>query len=140
MTTTRLNQFQGSSATRGRAVVTPNPAATTAGVTLTAKLFRGLADPSRLAILHELRGGACNVGALVAATGLSQPNVSNHLACLLDCGLVTRQQRGRFVLYRSSDKRVDLLLGLAEEVLREVAAGIGACPHYDVSASNEDQP
>ena len=115
---------------------------TTGDPTLPAKLFRGLADPSRLAILRELRAGARNVGALVAATGLSQPNVSNHLACLLDCGLVDRQQRGRYAFYRLSDGRVDLLLALADDLLREVAAGVAACSRYDSPAPSggEDRP
>lgn len=99
---------------------------------LKAKLFRGLADSSRLAILESLRDGPLNVGEVVAATGLSQPNVSNHLACLADCGLVTRSQRGRYAYYELSDPRVGSLLREAEELLAEVARGVYACTHYDV--------
>jgi DNA-binding transcriptional regulator GbsR (MarR family) len=55
---------------------------------LKAKLFRGFADPSRLALLDALRQGERTVTELVAATGLSQPNASAHLACLRECGLV----------------------------------------------------
>jgi len=58
---------------------------------LKAKLFRGLGDPSRLGILETLRTGSMSVGQLVLATGLSQPNVSNHLARLHGCGLVVRE-------------------------------------------------
>ena len=65
---------------------------------LAAKLFRGFADPSRLAILQALRDGPRSVGQLVATTGLSQPNVSNHLACLRDCGLVASERVGRRVV------------------------------------------
>ncbi|MBI2544891.1 MAG: winged helix-turn-helix transcriptional regulator [Candidatus Rokubacteria bacterium] len=61
---------------------------------LQAKLFRGLADPSRLAVLEALRDGPRCVSEVVAATGLSQPNASAHLACLEDCGLVIRDRRG----------------------------------------------
>jgi len=97
---------------------------------LKAKLHRGLADPSRLAILEALRDGPRNVGELVAATGLSQSNVSNHLACLHDCGLVAREPRGKFAFYRLSDPRVEQLLALAEELLADVAAGVFACTRY----------
>lgn len=100
---------------------------------LKAKLHRGLADPSRLAILEALRGGARNVGELVAATGLSQSNASNHLACLQDCGLVAREQRGRYAFYRLSDPRVERLLALAEDLLGEVVTGVAACPRYDAA-------
>ena len=51
---------------------------------LKAKLFRGFADPSRLAILEALRSTPLNVGEIVVATGLSQSNISNHLCCLRD--------------------------------------------------------
>ena len=99
--------------------------------TLKAKLFRGFADPSRLAILEALRAGPSSVGEIVTTTALSQPNVSNHLACLRDCGLVAREQRGRHVYYCLSDARVGLLLGMAEEVLADVAQGVYACNRYD---------
>ena len=97
-------------------------------VELRAKLFRGLSDPSRLAIVEALRDGPRSVGGIVDATGLGQSNVSNHLACLLGCGLVDREQRGRRAIYRLADARVDDLLGLADALLAEVARGVGDCP------------
>lgn len=98
---------------------------------LQAKLFRGLADPSRLAILDVLRAGPLHVGAIVAATGLSQPNVSNHLRCLNECGLVQAEQRGRFVHYRLGDERVGELLRLADGLLGGTACGVEACGRYE---------
>lgn len=92
-----------------------------------AKLCRGLSDPSRLSILEALRSGSRSVGEIVAATGLTQSNVSNHLGCLYDCGLVRRDQEGRFVRYRLSDPRVETLLRLAEELLADAARGVLAC-------------
>lgn len=94
---------------------------------LTARLFRGLADPSRLALMEALQDGESNVGDLVARTGLSQPSVSTHLACLLDCGLVAREQRGRFAFYRLSDPGVSDLLTLARRLLTTVATGVADC-------------
>lgn len=99
--------------------------------TLKAKLFRGFSDPSRLGILECLREGPLTVGEIVSRTGLSQPNVSNHLSCLADCGLVQREPRGRFVFYRLSDERVTQLLVLAEELLTEVARGVYECVRYN---------
>jgi ArsR family transcriptional regulator, cadmium/lead-responsive transcriptional repressor len=111
--------------------------AQTPGLALKAKLFRGFADASRLGILEALRDGPLSVGDLVVETGLSQPNVSNHLSCLYDCGLVAREQQGRFVYYRLSDERVGMLLSLADEVLGDVAAGVYACTRYTASLSEE---
>jgi len=100
-------------------------------IELQAKLFRGFADASRLAILQALRAGPMTVGELVEATGLSQSNVSNHLGCLRDCGLVASEQDGRFVYYELSDKRVGQFLRLADELLAEVARGVYECTRYE---------
>lgn len=97
---------------------------------LKAKLFRGLADPSRLAILEALRGGERTVTELVEATALSQPNASGHLACLRGCGLVTSRQEGRYSYYSLADPRVEAVLGAAEGILADAAAGIYACTRY----------
>lgn len=75
-----------------------------------AKLFRGLGDPSRLAILDALLSDERSVQEIVTQTGLGQPNVSNHLRCLLDCGLVSRRNEGRFVRYRLADSRSKMAL------------------------------
>lgn len=101
-------------------------------VEIQAKLFRGFSDPSRLLILDVLRDGAVTVNEIVEATGLSQPNVSNHLACLRDCGLVASEQQGRFVYYELSDKRVGQLLILADQLLADVAKGVYECTRYNV--------
>ncbi|PWH14513.1 MAG: transcriptional regulator [Anaerolineae bacterium] len=103
---------------------------------LKAKLFRGFSDPSRLAILEALRDGALTVSEIVQATGLTQSNVSNHLGCLRDCGLVTAEQQGRFVRYALSDERVGQLLRLADELLAEVAKGVYECTRYNAKESN----
>ena len=96
-------------------------------LTLQARLFRGLSDYSRLSILEALRARPLTVGEIVAATGLSQPNASNHLRCLSDCGLVASEQRGRVVEYRLSDLRIAQLLSKADEVLAGVAQGLDNC-------------
>jgi DNA-binding transcriptional ArsR family regulator len=104
-----------------------------------AKLMRGFADPSRLSILEALRRGALSVGEIVEETELSQSNVSNHLSCLHDCGLVTREQRGRYVYYQLRDERVAQLLVLADEVLSDVARGIYECTRIGEGADLESQ-
>ena len=99
---------------------------------LKAKLFRGFADPSRLSILEALRDGPLTVSEIVQATGLTQSNVSNHLGCLRDCGLVTAKQQGRFVYFGLSDPRVERFLRLADELLADVAKGVYECTRYNV--------
>lgn len=98
--------------------------------TLTAKLFRGFSDSSRLSILEALRDGPQTVGAMVEMTGLSQSNVSNHLRCLSDCGLVVATPQGRYTRYQLSDRRVAEMLRLAEDLLHEAARGVYECMRY----------
>jgi DNA-binding transcriptional ArsR family regulator len=93
-------------------------------------LFRGFSDPSRLSILEALRLGPRTVGEIVTETNLSQSNVSNHLGCLRDCGLVSSEQKGRHVTYQLSDDRVGDLLHLAESLLADVARGVYECTRY----------
>jgi DNA-binding transcriptional ArsR family regulator len=97
---------------------------------LRAKLFRGLGDPSRLAILAALDPAPRTVGEIVAATGLTQPNASNHLRCLSECGLVLREAKGRHALYRLADPRVSTLLRDADALLAAVATGVPDCGRY----------
>ena len=103
-----------------------------------AKLFRGFSDSSRLAILEALRDGPRSVTEVVEATGLNQSNTSNHLGCLLDCGLVSREQRGRYAFYRLSDERVEGLLAVSDALLADVAKGLYECTRYGCSPERSD--
>jgi DNA-binding transcriptional ArsR family regulator len=86
-----------------------------------ARLFRALGDPSRLAVLEALRAGPRCVSDLVATTELSQPNVSGHLAFLRECGVVGREQRGRFADYSLGTAHVEAILALADELMSRLA-------------------
>ena len=112
--------------------------AETTNLNVKARLFRGFSDPSRLKILETLRHRALTVGQIVEQTGLSQSNVSNHLSCLGDCGLVAAERRGKFVSYRLSDPRVNELLTLAETLLADVARGVYECTRYNMEGAPND--
>lgn len=65
--------------------------------------LKAIADPIRLRLIslvaaHE-DGEAC-VCDLTEPVGLSQPTVSHHLKVLVEAGVLTRQQRGRWAYYR----------------------------------------
>ena len=98
---------------------------------LKAKLFRGLGDSTRLEILEMLRKGEKTTSQIVEETGQSQSNVSNHLACLLDCGLVKNRRDGKNILYVLSDKKVSKILEEGDTILSDVADRIYACVNYD---------
>ena len=107
-------------------------------IDLKAKLFRGFADPSRLSIIEALREEPLTVGEIVDETGLSQPNASNHLRCLAECGLVRSEREGRYVRYELSDARVAELIGRAEELLADIARGVYACTRYEPGATSPE--
>ncbi len=93
--------------------------------TLQADVLRTLASPRRLEILHRLAAGPCEVGRLAEALGVSQPNVSQHLAVLRGSGLVEADRDGREVRYRLADPDVmvacDIMRGVLERRLRRLA-------------------
>ena len=97
------------------------------GSALYARFFSGLADETRLRIVSLLLDGPKSVGELVAALGLSQSRVSNHLSCLKWCGYVRTQRRGKFVIYELGDSRIAEIVALAREVVARNAAHIEAC-------------
>lgn len=88
---------------------------------LVAERFRVLSDPARLRILSALRDGERSVSGIVDVTGLSQANVSKHLALLHTVGFVRRRKEGLFTYYALADKDVfrlcDVMCGrIAAEV------------------------
>jgi len=95
---------------------------------LLAKYFRGLGDPTRLRILALLRSeGELSVGELVGRLGLSQPLVSNHLACLRWCGFIAARREHRTVYNRIADERVAAMVDLADSLLDDNAEHVAAC-------------
>ncbi len=58
-----------------------------------------LADPIRRQVLLLLVEGPSYPNDLLERIDTSQPNLSNHLACLRGCGLVRSEREGRRVRY-----------------------------------------
>lgn len=98
---------------------------------LLAKYFRALGDPTRLRVLELLGECERSVGELVAALGLPQPKVSNHLACLRWCGFVATRREHRTIHYRLADDRVHEIVALARALLSENADLVAACTRID---------
>jgi ArsR family transcriptional regulator len=79
----------------------PAPALTAAG-----DLLRALAAPVRIAIVLELRESPSCVHDLVAALGVTQPLISQHLRVLKSAGVVAGARHGREVVYRLVDEHL----------------------------------
>ncbi|MGN6779930.1 MAG: metalloregulator ArsR/SmtB family transcription factor [Marmoricola sp.] len=67
-----------------------------------ARMFKALADPNRVKLLSLIaagEGGEACICDLTDPVGLSQPTVSHHMKQLVEAGLVTREQRGRWAYF-----------------------------------------
>lgn len=82
----------------------------------TAKVFKALCDPKRLAILEQLRSGEKCACVLQEPMDLTQSGLSYHMKILCDSGLVDSRQEGKWTHYRLSeagrDETVRLLLAV----------------------------
>ncbi|MBB3157343.1 ArsR family transcriptional regulator [Microbacterium proteolyticum] len=68
-----------------------------------ARTFKALGDPTRVRLLSLIaasRDGEACICDLTEPVGLSQPTVSHHMKLLVDAGLATREQRGRWAYFR----------------------------------------
>ena len=67
------------------------------------RLGRAMADSSRSRILITLLDGPSYPAVLARQLSLTRSNVSNHLACLRDCGIVVAEPEGRQTRYEIAD-------------------------------------
>ena len=83
---------------------------------VSAKVFKALCDPKRIAILKQLRSGEKCACVLLEPMDLTQSGLSYHMKILCDSGLVEGRQEGKWIHYRLSEagrnKAVKLLLAL----------------------------
>lgn len=101
-----------------------------ADIEVLARFGRALADPIRCRILLALREAPAHPADLADALGISRTRLSNHLACLRDCGLVVAVPVGRRTRYELADER----LGRALDDLRTAVVAVEAdktCPDAD---------
>jgi ArsR family transcriptional regulator, cadmium/lead-responsive transcriptional repressor len=98
-----------------------------ADIEVLARFGRALADPIRCRILLALREAPAHPADLADVLGISRTRLSNHLACLRDCGLVVAVPVGRRTRYELADER----LGRALDDLRTAVVAVEAdktCP------------
>lgn len=71
-----------------------------------ARLFDQLSQPDRILILLVIREQQACVCHLVAALGLRQAKISQHLMALREAGWVTTRREGRNIYYSLSENRL----------------------------------
>ena len=86
----------------------------------TGSRFQALADPTRRAILKQLREGSRTAGEIADAFHLTKPTLSHHFRVLTEAGLVRAERRGTFIVYTLQS---NVLEDLAAEIL-ELSSGL----------------
>lgn len=92
-----------------RQVIQPEEAATLAAG------FKALSDPARLQLISLVAAHADQeacVCDLTEPVGLSQPTVSHHLKLLVEAGILSREQRGKWAYYKLVPATLNALAGL----------------------------
>jgi DNA-binding transcriptional ArsR family regulator len=92
-----------------------------------ADLFQVLASPIRLGVVRLLLNGERYVGDLIEEMGIAQPRLSNHLACLRNCGLVRTRRQGNFVYYAIADPRVVEIVRMGAALAESNAQQLAQC-------------
>lgn len=103
------------------------PTATITKLNLKVKFLSALAEPTRLAIVEYLREGERSVGDIVEHLGYPQSRISNHLACLRNCQLVSTRSQGQQVFYRIKHGQAERILDLVNQMVAAHAREILAC-------------
>ena len=57
---------------------------------------------------------------------MSQSSISQHLACLKECGLVTARQDGKYIYYQILE-----LLSLVDHIVEETKDDIITCKYHN---------
>jgi DNA-binding transcriptional ArsR family regulator len=99
----------------------------------TARFFRALSDPTRLGLLEFILRGERTSADCVAYAQISQPRVSVHLSCLVDCGYVIARRDGKKLRYSVGDPRVADLVMLARSLAADNASALDCCSRIPAS-------
>lgn len=82
-------------------------------------------SPVRIELLDHLLEGKKTVSELVELTGLSQPNISQHLHILKDKNIVITEKKGNNVYYILSNPKISEAFAIIKEILKEQLAETG---------------
>ena len=86
---------------------------------LHADICKTISNPRRQAIIDTIRKSEMTVGTLVKKTGISQANLSQHLAILRVKGVVKARREGNNIYYSITNPKIIEAYDLISEVLRE---------------------
>lgn len=91
------------------------------------KFLHGFSNKMRLLILECIKDEEKTVSQIVEQTKGSQSNISQHIACLKDCGLIVGRQQGKFIYYSLSNDKIRELLTMFDLVLADIEENVASC-------------
>jgi DNA-binding transcriptional ArsR family regulator len=80
--------------------------------------FFAIGDANRFSILMRLSEKDLCVGEIVKLTAIEQSNVSHHLACLSNCGLVSARKDGKKRVYTIKKEAKPIIRGIIRHIER----------------------
>lgn len=89
--------------------------------------FKAFSNRTRFALIRALRKKPKSVTQLVRETGFEQSRISHNLKCLIDCGFVENNRRGKSVIYSLNKETVVPLLNLVERHIGKYSRHLAKC-------------
>lgn len=83
------------------------------------KVFKAVADVTRLSILKLLTAGELCICEIMLALKKPQSSISHNLSILEDAGLIKERKEGKWCLYRISDGTVMEMVNMAGQFKRK---------------------
>jgi ArsR family transcriptional regulator len=87
-----------------------------------AEMCKVFTSPVRIEILNLLGEGKKSVSELVKLTGLTQPNISQHLHMMKEKKIVKTEKQGNIVYYSLANPKISKAFEIMKEILEDQLA------------------
>ncbi|QDP39357.1 ArsR/SmtB family transcription factor [Radiobacillus deserti] len=94
------------------------------------KFLHGFANKTRIQILDCIKQQEKTVSQIVEELSGNQSNISQHLSCLKECGLIKGRQEGKYTYYSLRNQQVLDLLSMFDTILEDIGENIANCEHH----------
>jgi len=98
----------------------------------TYELFiRALSNETRLSVLKLLRAGPKSVKSISEELEFEQSRISHNLKCLLNCGFVRVEKRGKMRVYKLNEETIVPLFDIIDRHVRMFGEKLEKCSTLD---------
>ncbi|MDR2465697.1 MAG: metalloregulator ArsR/SmtB family transcription factor [Streptococcaceae bacterium] len=80
----------------------------------------GLSCETRIRILYALVEKEHSASELLSIVGGTQPNLSQHLSCLVECGFLTKRTHGRFNFFSLKNEEIKAFLSVMDSTVESM--------------------